>query len=163
MGVILKRCTGNSLWITMWRTMFPRSRPHIRGKLPKVQSIYGPYKYMYARIIWIHAVTWPPGGAFGTIFPVLSYWRSIYWYLHLCSGPITPFVLKYDLYYDRIYPVVKYLGCYWVGTPSRVMWCTHMLKIGSIRDPASCLLLEVICISMHKQKSEYRSIGTPIP
>ena len=136
MGVILKRCTGNSLWITMWRTMFPRSRPHIRGKLPKVQSIYGPYKYMYAQIIWIHAVTWPPGGAFGTIFPVLSYWRSIYWYLHLCSGPITPFVLKYDLYYDRIYPVVKYLGCYWVGTPSRVMWCTHISVVRKRRRTA---------------------------
>ena len=80
-----------------------------------------PHMYKYAQIILIHASMWPPGGVFGAIFPVLSYWGIIYWYLHLCSGPITPFVLKYDLYYDRIHHVVKYLGCYWAGTPSKVM------------------------------------------
>ena len=56
-----------------------------------------PHMYKHAQTIWIHATIWPPGGAFGAILPVLSYWRVTYGYLHLCSGSITPFVLKYYL------------------------------------------------------------------
>ncbi len=41
------------------------------------------------------------------------------------SGPITFFLLKYDLYNGTIHFVMKYLGCYWAGTPSKVMLFTH--------------------------------------
>ena len=42
---------------------------------------------------------------------------------HMCKYTqiILPFLLTYDLYYDKIHSVVKYLGCYWAGTPSKVI------------------------------------------
>ncbi len=65
---------------------------------------------------------WPPWGAFGAVFLVLCYRTVIYCYLHLCSGPMAVFVLKYDLYYDKIHSVMKCLGYIWANTGKKCLF-----------------------------------------
>ncbi len=74
---------------------------------------------------------------------IITLWGVIICCLYLCSGPISSCLLKLDLYCHRIQSVKKYLGWYWAGTPSKVMWYT---SIFGLNHPQGTLYIISCCV-----------------